>query len=115
MDNSILSSIKLMLGIEPEYSVFDKDLIVHINTVMSVLYQLGFEAANGFTITGTYEQWTDLLGEIKNIEMVKSLVYLRVRKVFDPPQNQAAIAAIDEQIKELEWRINIEVDKGGAQ
>lgn len=115
MDNSILSSIKLMLGIEPEYSVFDKDLIIHINTAVSVLYQLGFEAADGFSITGTNEQWPDLLGDTKNIDMIKSLVYLRVRKVFDPPQSQAAVSAIDDQIKELEWRINIEVDKGGTQ
>ena len=112
MNTSILTSIKSMLGIEESYTIFDNDLIIYINSAISVLYQIGLESAESFTITGADETWNDLLSGYSNIETVKSLLYLRVRKIFDPPQSQSVMSAIDAQISELEWRLNTEVDRG---
>lgn len=113
MNTSILTSIKSMLGIEEEYTIFDNDLIIYINSAISTLYQIGLASADGFTITGADETWTDLLSGYSNIETVKALLYLQVRKIFDPPQSQSTMAAIDAQISELQWRLNVEVDRGG--
>lgn len=113
MSGSILTSVKSMLGIEEEYDVFDTDIIIHINTAISILHQIGLASADGFVITGPTEQWSNLVDNSKNLELVKTLIYLRVRKVFDPPQSQTAMSAIDAQISELEWRLNVEVDNGG--
>jgi hypothetical protein len=112
MNTSILTSIKSMLGIEESYTIFDNDLIIYINSAISVLYQIGLESAESFTITGTDETWNDLLGGYSNIETVKPLLYLRVRKIFDPPQSQSVMSAMDAQISELEWRLNAEIDRG---
>ena len=113
MNASILTSIKSMLGIEEEYTIFDNDLIIYINSAISMLYQIGLESADSFTITGKDETWADLLSGYSNIETVKTLLYLQVRKIFDPPQSQSTMAAIDAQISELQWRLNVEVDRGG--
>ena len=113
MNASILTSIKSMLGIEEEYTIFDNDLIIYINSAISMLYQIGLESADSFTITGKDETWADLLSGYSNIETVKTLLYLQVRKIFDPPQSQSTMTAIDAQISELQWRLNVEVDRGG--
>lgn len=113
MNTSILTSIKSMLGIEEEYTIFDNDLIIYINSAISMLYQIGLESADSFTITGKDETWADLLSGYSNIETVKTLLYLQVRKIFDPPQSQSTMTAIDAQIGELQWRLNVEVDRGG--
>ena len=113
MNASILTSIKSMLGIEEEYTIFDNDLIIYINSAISMLYQIGLESADSFTITGKDETWADLLSGYSNIETVKTLLYLQVRKIFDPPQSQSTMTAIDAQISELQWRLNAEVDRGG--
>ena len=105
MNASILTSIKSMLGIEEEYTIFDNDLIIYINSAISMLYQIGLESADSFTITGKDETWVDLLSGYSNIETVKTLLYLQVRKIFDPPQSQSTMTAIDAQISELQWRI----------
>lgn len=111
MSNSILTSIKSMLGIEESYTIFDNDLIAYINAVISTLYQIGLDSAESFTIKGADETWDELLSDYLNVELVKPLVYLKVRKIFDPPQSQAIMSAIDSQINELEWRLNAEVEK----
>ena len=113
--DSILDSVKLMLG---RYAIdddnFDGDLIMHINTVLMILYQLGI-GTRIFSITGNSETWDDFLGKnfnssVINLEGIKTYVALRVRLLFDPPASSAVSQAINEQIKELEWRLNVMVD-----
>lgn len=109
MPTSILTSIKKLLGITAEYTDFDADIIMHINSVFSILKQLGVGPKEGFSITGDSETWADFLPS-QNIDMVKSYIYLKVRLMFDPPINSSLIESINRQIAELEWRLNVEIE-----
>lgn len=105
---SILQSIKKLLGIEPDYTYFDQDLIIHINSVLSILSQIGVGPEEGFFITGDTETWDDLFDESNpQMQLVKSYIYLKVRLMFDPPLNSTVINSINAQIAELEWRLNV--------
>lgn len=112
MTDSILYTIKKMLGLDPDYEAFDIDVIIHINSALMVLMQIGVSNSSWFSITGPDETWSDFLGTSFDVEPVKSYVYLRVRRAFDPPANSFVADSIDRQISELEWRINVQVDKG---
>lgn len=108
--DSILNSIKKLLGIAEDYEHFDQDIIIHINSVFSALMQIGVGPEEGFVIkdnTSTWDEFT--VGDIE-IESVKTYVYLKVRLIFDPPSSSAAIDAIKENIKEIEWRLNVSKD-----
>ena len=106
--DSILDSIKKMIGPSVTYSVFDPDLVMHINTLFFTLYQLGVTEAP-FVITGSDETWEDFHSG-SDLEAVKTYIGLKTRMYFDPPTNAALISAINEKIKELEFRINVAVD-----
>lgn len=109
--NSILTSTKKMLGITEEYEHFDPDIITHINSVFSILTQLGVGDPYGFMITGKEEVWTDfLISRDPRLNMVKTYMYQKVRMMFDPPQAGALKEALQKSIDELEWRLNIQVD-----
>lgn len=112
--NSILTSIKKMLGIAEDYTAFDNDLIMHINSVLMILTQLGVGPATGFSISDSTAEWTDFLSTNTQIEAVKSYVYLKVRLLFDPPTSSAVIESTNRLISELEWRINAAVDHGNS-
>lgn len=112
MEESILVSIKKLLGIDSEYTHFDTDIIMHINSVLSVLTQLGVGPSEGFVIEDSNALWTDFLSSARDIEMVKSHIYLKVRLLFDPPTSSAAMESAKQLISELEWRINVAVDSG---
>lgn len=103
--NSILTSIKKLLGIAEGYDVFDNDLIMHINSVFFILYQLGVgrDPSTPFTISGDADEWTDFI-DANQVDLVKSYIYLKVRLLFDPPQNSSLLQAIKDQIAEFEWR-----------
>lgn len=105
--DSILTSVKKMLGIEESYQHFNADLIMHINSVFAILSQLGVGPTNGFMIEDENAKWNDYFGSNKNLEFIKTYVYLKVRLLFDPPQNSFVVDAINKQIDELEWRINL--------
>lgn len=109
---SILTSIKKLLGIAKEYEHFDADIVMHINSVFMTLTQLGVGPPDGFSIADEDSTWDEFLPDKKSLEAVKSYVYLKVRLMFDPPQNTGLIQAIDRQIAELEWRLNVAVDPG---
>lgn len=111
---SILDSIKKMLGITPEYDVFDSDIVMHINSVFFVLQQLGVGPENGFTISDKNATWNDFLSNNVNEESVKSYVYLKVKLLFDPPLNASVIEAVNRQIAELEWRLNVQAENSSA-
>lgn len=109
--DSILTSIKKLLGITAEYTQFDADLIIHINSVFSILTQLGVGPSTGFSIHDEYSVWTDFLPEDPRLEMVKTYVYLKVRLMFDPPDRSAVADAMKRQIDELEFRLNVAADQ----
>lgn len=107
---SILTSVKKMLGITENCEDFDFDIIFHINSVFSILNQLGVGPSSGFTISDKSAIWTDFLGEDKRIEMVKSYMFAKVRMIFDPPQSTAVMEALKAYAAEFESRINYVVD-----
>lgn len=108
METSILTSTKNVLGIAEDYTVFDLDIITHINTAFSTLTQLGVGPVNGFMIEDDSAVWDDFIpmGDFQ-YNSVKTYVYLRVRMLFDPPQTSYLISAMERQIEQLEWRLNI--------
>lgn len=110
MDESIFYSIKALLGPDASYDVFDADIMIHINTALSVLTQLGIGPADGFMITGSDETWGEFLGNDKRLNMVKTYVYMKVKIAFDPPVNSSVLSAYQEACKEYEWRLNVTVD-----
>ena len=110
MEESILTSIKKLLGIADEYEHFDLDIIMHINSVLSILTQIGAGPSEGFSITDKTAVWSDFISDPKDLHMVKSYVYLKVRLMFDPPTSSATIESMNRMISEYEWRINLAVD-----
>ncbi len=107
---SILTSIKKLLGIDAEYTHFDPDLVMHINSVFSILTQMGVGPPDGFLITGAEETWSNFIIDQSCLQLVKSYVYLKVRLIFDPPLSSAAIESINQQIKEFEFRLFVAAD-----
>ena len=110
ISDSILLSVKKMLGIPPEYEQFDPEIIIHINSVFSILTQLGVGSDEGFSIKDSTASWSDYIPEGKAVEDIKTYVYLKVRLIFDPPQSSAAIEPMKQLAREFEWRINVGVD-----
>ena len=104
---SILTSIKKLLGITEEYNQFDPDIIMHINSVFMILTQLGVGPAEGFSIEDDTAVWTDFIQDIKKLESVKTYIYLKVKLLFDPPLSSAVIDSTNRLINELEWRLNV--------
>lgn len=109
---SILTSIKKLLGITEEYEHFDSDLIIHINSVLAVLTQIGVGPSTGFSISDKYAKWSDFIEDDSKLEFVKSYVYLKVKLLFDPPTSTAVAEANKRLCDELEWRISTTVDPG---
>lgn len=106
MADSILNDIKKALGITEDYTAFDQEIILHTNTAIMFAEQLGLPP---FKITGKAETWDQYLAGItKNLEAVKTYLYLQVRLVFDPPANSFVVTAIEKQLQEYAWRINIQ-------
>lgn len=108
--DSILESIKKLLGIPEDYRHFDQDVVMHVNSALLSLKQIGVGPEGGFAVTGPDETWGLLLSDAADMEAVKSYVYLKVRLLFDPPQSSALIEAIKAQAAELEWRLLLEAD-----
>lgn len=107
---SILTSIKKLLGIEEDYVHFDADIIMHINSVLSILNQLGVGPSEGFSIKDATSTWNEFIANPAKLELVKSYVYLKVRLMFDPPSSSSAIESMKQLISELEFRIIVAVE-----
>lgn len=108
--DSILNSVKKMLGLTEEYDYFDPDIIMHINSVFMILNQLGVGPQNGFSISDKTTTWDEYFSDDQNVEAVKSYMYMKVRLMFDPPLSSSVTDAINRNISELEWRLNASVD-----
>lgn len=113
METSILNSTKKILGISEDYTAFDLDIITHINTAFSTLTQLGVGPSQGFMIQDDTEVWSDFIFDDYQYNSVKSYVFLRVRLLFDPPTTSYLIDAVERQIRELEWRLNVHREDDG--
>ena len=109
--DSILVSIKKLLGIAADYTHFDPDIIMHINSAFSILTQLGVGPTEGFRIEDNTETWNDFIGDATRIDAVKSYIYLKVGLMFDPPISSAVLSAKERQISELEWRLNVAAEQ----
>lgn len=110
MNESILTSIKKLLGITEDYTQFDVDVMTHINTVFIILNQLGVGPTKCFSISDKEAVWSDFLGDDPEFESVKSYMYLKVRMLFDPPTNSNAMEASKRMIEELEWRLFVSAE-----
>lgn len=106
MEESILKSTKKILGLADDYTVFDLDVITHINSVFSTLTQLGVGPPEGYMIEDDKDKWEDFITDDPTYNSIKSYMYLRVRMLFDPPTTSYTISAMERQITELEWRLN---------
>lgn len=131
MNESILLTIKKMLGLTEEYEHFDQDIMVHINSAIMTLNQLGVGSSDIFSVTSKDNTWSELFNESstdavptivrmvsrignnnqKNIGMIQQYVYLKVKLSFDPPQNSFLVEAINKTLSEIEWRLNNMYDK----
>lgn len=107
---SILTSIKKLLGIAEDYTHFDNDIIMHINSVFLILTQLGVGPPEGFVVQDATALWTDFVADDKNLELIKSYTYLKVKIMFDPPLSSAVLDSTNQLIKEYEWRIQVASD-----
>ena len=107
MGTSILTSTKKLLGIDEDYTHFDLDVITSINSSFSTLNQLGVGPLDGFFITDDTAEWEDYLGDSNKLSLARSYVHLKARVIFDPPSTGFVLTATQEQIKELEWRLNV--------
>lgn len=107
--DSILTSIKKLLGIAEDYTHFDEDIIMHINSVFSVLSQLGVGPSEGFIITGKNETWNEFM-DSSTLEAVKSYMHYKVKLLFDPPLSSNTMEAMNRVISELEFRLNFEAE-----
>lgn len=110
VEESILGTIKKMLGITYDYEQFDVDIIVHINSAFATLAQIGSELKEGYTITDKYNVWSEYTEDIKILDMIKTYIYLKTRLIFDPPASSMVAEAIKSTIKELEFRIQLQTD-----
>lgn len=106
----ILTSIKDLLGISDEDPSFDSEIIVHINSVFSMLNDIGVGPSDTFHIDSNTHYWNEFLTDNKLINMVKTYMYLRIKLIFDPPSNSVLLESINKQINEFEWRLNVEAE-----
>lgn len=108
---SILTSIKKLLGITEDYEHFDADIIMHINSVFMILNQLGVGPKDGFSISDKTATWNDYLPDATNLEAVKSYIHLKVKLLFDPPLSSSVMESMQHMISELEWRLNVQAEQ----
>lgn len=108
--DSILTSIKKLLGIAEDYTQFDADIIMHINSVFLILNQLGIGTEEVFIIEDELSSWTDFIPDGKGLEAVKSYMYFKVRLLFDPPTSSAVMEAMNRSVSEFEWRLNLQAE-----
>lgn len=115
MNQSILTSVKKMLGMTEDYEPYDPVIIMHINSVLMILGQLGVGPSEGFSISDKTATWSDLVSDSAKLEAVRSYVYLKVKLLFDPPLSSTVMDAMKQMIGELEWRLNAEAESSGKE
>ena len=111
--DSILLSVKKMLGIDAEYTIFDPDIIIHINAAFAVLNQIGVGPEEGFMIEGETEVWDQYILDY-NFVMAKTFIFLKVKLAFDPPSSSALLESMNRQLDELTWRLEVQGDNDSS-
>ena len=111
MADSIFNSVKKVVGLLGDDGSFDEDILLHINSVVSTLRQLGLPIPSDFYVRDDVQTWQDLLGEFRDLDLVKSYMAMKVRLMFDPPASSFGLASMTETVKEFEWRINVLTDQ----
>ena len=111
MTDSIFESVKKVLGLLGDDSSFDQDILLHINSVVSTLRQLGLSIQSDFYVRDDVQTWQNLLGESRDLDLVKSYMTMKVRLMFDPPSSSFGLKSMEEMAKEYEWRINVLTDQ----
>ena len=110
IDKSILLSVKKMIGYEPDYDVFDIDIMFHINSLLSKLLQLGYIFKSSYRVSSKEKTWDEILNGSEVDDMIKDYIYMKCKIVFDPPQNSTVLGALKDEASELEWRIFMDSD-----
>ena len=111
MADSIFNSVKKVVGLLGDDDSFDEDILLHINSVVSTLRQLGLSIPSDFYVRDDVQTWRDLLGEFRDLDLVKSYMTMKVRLMFDPPSSSFGLKSMEEMVKEYEWRINVLTDQ----
>ena len=107
MEESILKTIKQLIGCPYDFEQFDLDLIVHINSAFATLTQLGVGPKEGYRITGADNEWSEFEDDVQKLSLIKDYVYIKTRLLFDPPTSGSLMDSLKEQLKEMEWRLYI--------
>lgn len=107
METSILTSTKKILGIAEEYTVFDLDIITHLNAAFVILWQCGLGPSGGFMIEDETTDWDDYVPNQGSLNLIKTFVFLKVKILFDPPTTSFLLAALEKQADEYIWRISM--------
>ena len=110
MQDSILVTIRKLVCGDPYANHFDTDLLVHINACFSILNQLGVGPEKGFVVTDETQNWSDYTADSTVLNLVKTYITLKVRLIFDPPLTSSVLEAMNKEISQLEWRLNVAVD-----
>jgi hypothetical protein len=114
MAESILDKTKKALGLAPDDTSFDVDIIIHINSTFATLFQLGVGPVEPFFIEDNTSNWEEFIGDRTDLNSVKSYMYLKVRVLFDPPTTSFALESFNKMIQEYEWRLNVQADRMDA-
>ena len=109
--DSVLDSVKKMLGVDLVDDSFDMELIIFINDVFSKLNQLAVGPTTTYVIDDRLDKWTDFLLDRADLNMVRTYMYLQVRITFDPPTNPSLLENMMKRIQEYEWRLNVQAEQ----
>ena len=113
-NDSILTSIKKLMGLTEEYDAFDKDILILINSVLFELEQIGVKAKDGFSLTDKTVVWSDYSDDDRLLNVLRPYIYMKTKLTFDPPTSSGALDSMNRIIDRFEWRINLYSDTGGT-
>ena len=113
-NDSILTSIKKLMGLTEEYDAFDQDILILINSVLFELEQIGVKAKDGFSLTDKTAVWSDYSDDDRLLNALKPYIYMKTKLTFDPPTSSGALDSMNRIIDRFEWRINLYSDTGGT-
>ena len=113
-NDSILTSIKKLMGLTEEYDAFDQDILILINSVLFELEQIGVKAKDGFTLSDKTAVWSDYSDDDRLLNALKPYIYMKTKLTFDPPTSSGALDSMNRIIDRFEWRINLYADTGGT-
>ena len=113
-NDSILTSIKKLMGLTEEYDAFDQDILILINSVLFELEQIGVKAKDGFSLTDKTVVWSDYSDDDRLLNALKPYIYMKTKLTFDPPTSSGALESMNRIIDRFEWRINLYSDTGGT-